>query len=160
VSQDVASGVEKRRRYRATAETQNNARAAALARRDLESQARYLDAIERLGTVSAGCRAAHVAASTVYAWRALDETFQLSEDQARSTFADRLEEEAVRRAHDGVPRPVFQGGVLVGYEQVYSDHLLWKLLQAVRPEKYRENLQLQVTSVIKQVSGFEPSEVL
>jgi hypothetical protein len=156
----VASAVEKRVRYRAAAKSGDNARAAQLERRDLEHQARYLDAISKLGTVTAGCRAAHVTPASVYAWRLLDESFQMAEDEARSAFADRLEEEAVRRAHDGTPRPVFQGGVLVGYEQVYSDHLLWKLLQAVRPEKYRENLQLNVTSVIKQVSGFEPQDVL
>jgi hypothetical protein len=49
----------------------------------------------------------------------------------------RLEDEAVRRAYEGVERPVFQGGKQVGVVREYSDTLLIFLLKALRPEKYR-----------------------
>jgi hypothetical protein len=88
--------------------------------------------------LTAGCKATRVSHNTVYLWRELDEAFAMAENQARSTFADTLEEEVVRRARDGYDRPVYQGGELVGHERVNSDNLLWRLLQAVRPEKYRD----------------------
>jgi hypothetical protein len=128
--------------------------------READQQRRYLAAIEKIGTLRSGCRAAKCSPNTVYLWRELDEAFAMAENQARSTFADNLEEEAVRRARDGYDRPVYQGGELVGYERVYSDNLLWKLLQAVRPEKYRNQVDLSVNTVIKEIAGFDPKDVL
>jgi hypothetical protein len=139
-----------------TARTRTRARE----EQETDQKARYLRAVEQVGTLRAGCKAARVSHNTVYAWRELDEVFAMAENQARSTFADGLEEEVVRRARDGYDRPVYQGGELVGYERVYSDNLLWKLLQAVRPEKYRDKLDLNVASVVKEVVGFDPKDVL
>lgn len=144
--------------YRRTART--NGRARDLDERESGQKERYLRAIGAVGTVSAGCRAARVSHNTVYAWREVDETFALAENQARSSFADALEAEAVRRAVEGSQRPIYQQGQLVGYETVYSDALLWNLLRATRPEKYRERMDLNVSSVVKQVSGFDPKDVL
>jgi len=42
------------------------------------------------------------------------------------------EDEAVRRAVDGVEKPVFYKGKIVGYTLEYSDYLLLKLLAAYR----------------------------
>ena len=42
-----------------------------------------------------------------------------------------------RRARDGVKRPVFYMGQIVGYIQEYSDTLLKFLLEAKRPAVYR-----------------------
>jgi hypothetical protein len=41
---------------------------------------------------------------------------------------------------EGVDKPVYQGGVLVGYVREYSDQLLVTLLKAHRPEKFRDNV--------------------
>jgi hypothetical protein len=125
-----------------------------------QEQERYLKALEAVGTLTAGCKAAKVSANTVYAWREMSETFAMRENQARSTFADTLEAEAVRRARQGTERPVYQQGQLVGYETVYSDALLWNLLRSARPEKYRDRLDLNVSSVVKQVAGFDPADLL
>ena len=59
--------------------------------------------------------------------------------------ADMLEDEAVRRAKDGVERPVYQGGKLVGHVQEYSDTLLIFLLKGARPEKYRDRVQRELS---------------
>jgi hypothetical protein len=66
----------------------------------------------------------------------------------------------VRRAWHGFLRPIYQGGQRVGFEPVYSDNLLWNLLKALRPEKYRDRLDMNVASIVKEVVGFNPSEVL
>lgn len=127
---------------------------------DAPRKERYLRAIGTAGTLAAGCRAAKVSHNTVYAWRETDQEFAMRENQARSSFADALEEAAVRRARDGIERPVYQQGQLVGYETVYSDALLWNLLKATRPEKFRERLDMNVSSVVKQIAGFAPEDVL
>ena len=59
--------------------------------------------------------------------------------------ADTLEDEAVRRAKDGVEKPVYQGGKLVGHVQEYSDTLLIFLLKGARPEKYRDRVQQELS---------------
>jgi hypothetical protein len=121
---------------------------------------RYLRALAETGTVSAGVRAAATSWGTVHKWRELDPVFSLAEHQARTEFGDALEEEAKRRAFNGVPRPVFHGGKRVGTVTEYSDRLLEMLLKGAKPEKYHDKLDLEVRQVIKAVGGFDPTEVL
>jgi hypothetical protein len=117
--------------------------------KDLKSaRAKYLRAVERTGTLTAGCRAARVSPNTVYAWREHDAEFTLLEQQARNVFADNLEAEAVRRAWHGALKPIYQQGVLVGSVAETSDVLLMFLLKAVRPEKYRERVQQEVSGTV------------
>ena len=56
-----------------------------------------------------------------------------------------LEDEAHRRAFEGVPEPVFHQGVECGSVRKYSDTLAIFLLKAHRPEKYRENSRMELT---------------
>jgi hypothetical protein len=49
---------------------------------------------------------------------------------------DLLEEEAIRRARDGVLRPVFYKGKVIGHVREYSDQLLMLLLIGKRPNVY------------------------
>jgi hypothetical protein len=125
-----------------------------------EQKARYLKTVGQVGTLTAGCRAARCSPHTVYAWREQDLAFAMAENEARAAFADGIEEEAIRRAWHGIKRPIYQGGKLVGYETVYSDNLLLQLLKALKPEKYRERLDLSVNTVVKEVAGFNPKDVL
>jgi hypothetical protein len=61
---------------------------------------------------------------------------------AKEMAADRLEEEAWRRAVDGVEEPVgFYRGEPGAYVRRYSDTLLIFLLKGLRPEKYRERYE-------------------
>jgi len=61
-----------------------------------------------------------------------------AEAEKRAVMA--LEDEAVRRAREGVRRPVRYKGKIVGYETDYSDQLLVFLLKNWAPDKYREQL--------------------
>jgi len=125
-------------------------------------QAAYLRGFSTDGTLTTGCRTAHVAYQTVYAWREHDDDFVLAENQARAALADKLEAEAIRRAYNGWERPIYQRGILVGVERCYSDMLLKMMLGALRPEKYRERVDVsgQVEQVVRQVAGFNAAEVV
>ena len=123
-------------------------------------KARYLKEVALVGTVSAGCKAAHVDRLHVLAWRRDDPEFVVAEEHARETLIDSMEAEAFRRGVKGVQKPIYQGGVLAGYVTEYSDLLLQLMLRANRPDKYREKQDVQVAVVIKAISGVQPSDVL
>lgn len=65
--------------------------------------------------------------------------------QAVEAGTDVLEDEARRRAFEGVEKPVYQGGKLVGTVREYSDTLLIFLLNGRRPEKFRPLSRVEVT---------------
>jgi hypothetical protein len=50
----------------------------------------------------------------------------------------------------------------VGVERIYSDTLLKMMLGALRPEKFRERVDVSgtVEQIVRQVAGFDAREVL
>ena len=74
---------------------------------------------------------------TIMKWPDADEEFAERWRDAIEEGIDKLEDEAIRRARDGVKRPVFYMGKVVGHVQEYSDSLLKFLLEAKRPAVYR-----------------------
>jgi len=58
------------------------------------------------------------------------------------------EDEADRRAVDGVERPVYHKGEVVGYIKEYSDQMLALQLKAGNPDKYAERKQVDVKGVM------------
>ncbi len=58
---------------------------------------------------------------------------------------DRMEDEARRRAVDGVEESVFYQGEQVSTVRRYSDTLLIFMLKARRPETYRERSDINST---------------
>lgn len=129
----------------------------------VEEQKRvYLEAFAEYCTITAGCDAAHVDNTTVYRWREMDDVFVIQENMLRARLADRLEQEAIRRAYIGWDRPIYQRGELVGYERQYDGSLLKMLLAAYKPSVFRENINVsgQVEQIIRQVAGFNAAEVL
>lgn len=80
-----------------------------------------------------------------YEERRADEDFAKAWDEAIEAGSDMMEDEARRRAIEGITEPVgwFQGSP-GGYVQRYSDNLLMFLLKGRRPEKFRENHSVDV----------------
>ena len=94
---------------------------------------------------------------------ATDETFRQRVDEARRIGAERLEDEAYRRAVEGVERAKYgAGGFQIGVEREYSDRLLHVLLKANKPEKYGENWAIKHQhsgSVETRVAGVDRDEL-
>lgn len=95
-------------------------------------QAAFLKALAKEGIVSLACDAAGVGRGTPYAWREQDESFAAAWDVAYEQSIDLLEAEARRRAFEGVKKPVFRGGQIVGEVTEFSDRLLEFLLNGRR----------------------------
>ena len=101
-------------------------------------KAKFLKELARGGLVLAACDVAGVSKSTVYELRKSDAEFAAAWDDALERSADVLEAEARRRAVEGVVKPIYWNGELIGTERVYSDQLLVTLLRGRRPEVFSE----------------------
>jgi hypothetical protein len=104
---------------------------------------RFLAILATGMSVQKSCDAAGMPRSSAYTWRDSDPVFAAEWDAAVDAGTDRLEDEAWRRAHDGVDEPVFQGGKEVGAVRRYSDNILLRLLSARRPSQYRERQTIE-----------------
>ena len=69
-----------------------------------------------------------------------DEDFAAEWDIALESAVNVLEQEGLRRAHEGVSEPVYYKGEVVGHVQKYSDTLLMFMLRALKPDTYREKV--------------------
>jgi len=101
----------------------------------------FLNALAKTGTVKGATELSGVSRASHYRWLE-DDAYRVGLERARRMAADILEDEAWRRAVDGVDRVIFnKKGVAVGIETRYSDRLMEKLLAANLPEKYKERVE-------------------
>lgn len=100
-------------------------------------QAKFCEYLARTANVTKACEAINVSRVQVYHERRRNEEFAEAWDAAREAGLDALEEEARRRALDGVTEDVYYQGTVVGQKINYSDTLLMFLLNGGRPEVYR-----------------------
>ena len=96
----------------------------------------FLDVLRSTANVSRAARAAGMPTSSLYRQRAESASFAAEWDAAISEAIDTVEEELIRRARDGVTKPIFYGGKQVGTMQMHSNDLLMFLAKARRPEIY------------------------
>ena len=74
-----------------------------------------------------------------------DANFAAQWDAAAEAAADDLESEAIRRARDGVYKPVWYRGECVGHTIEFSDTLLMFMLKGARPDKFAERKKVDTT---------------
>jgi hypothetical protein len=121
-----------------------------------------LAALAETGNVSKACAAAEVGRATHYEWLRDDPQYAKDAADAMEHAADLLEEEARRRAHDGVDEPVFYQGEVCGTVRKYSDTLLIFLLKGAKPDKFRERSSVVVEDPVKALAkllGVQPEEI-
>lgn len=109
-------------------------------------RAAFLRALAISGKVAQSARAAGYADSTyLQKLRLSDEEFAQQWDLALESAADDLEDEVIRRAKEGVLEPHYHKGLVVGFTKKYSDQLAMFMLKALRPDKYRETVNVDAT---------------
>lgn len=94
------------------------------------------------GNVSKACEVAELPRKTVYNWKSNDPAFAEKWEEAVEWGTEELEQEARRRAFQGVEEPVFYQGGTCGTVRKYSDTLLIFLLKGRKPEKYRDRHEI------------------
>ena len=111
-----------------------------------KKQSAFLEAFRETGTLGGAAEKTHVGRGSHYRWLQQDPEYAAEFKDANEESADELEQEARRRALDGVDEPVFYRGERVGSIRRYSDQMLMLLLMAKRPEQFRE--RVDVTSKV------------
>lgn len=97
------------------------------------------------GNVARACDAVDISRMTAYTWRDDDPEFAADWDRAKEMGLDALEDEATRRAFDGVDKPIVYQGEVTGTMKEYSDTLLVFLLKGGKPDKYRERTSAEIS---------------
>lgn len=94
------------------------------------------------GNITAACRAAGITPNTFYQWVDSDAVFVNEFANAKAAVVDRLVDEAMRRAVDGVEKPVgFHKGAPSAYVREYSDTLLMFLLRGLKPDTFDRDVR-------------------
>jgi len=102
----------------------------------------FLSVLRNGLSITAACQQAGLTRSLVYVWRKEDAEFAAAWDDAVEMGIDRLEDEAYRRAHDGVQKPVFHQGEICGHIREFSDTLLIFTLKAKRRARYGDRQEI------------------
>lgn len=134
----------------------------------------FIDALrESGGNVSRACDLVAIHRRTAYEWRESDEDFARLWDEAVEAGTDDLEQEARRRALDGLRRKKFtKTGVPIidpmtgeQYEELeYSDTLLIFLMKGNRPDKYKDrsdvnlNANLSMVNLLQEAAKFKDEQ--
>lgn len=127
-------------------------------RKGVSKQGAFLAAFKITASITRAAAAAKIDRVLHYRWLAEDEEYTEAFRQAREEAAQALEDEAIRRAHEGWEEPVIYHGELcyqrdsrgrtrkrVLTVRKYSDQLLLATLKAWLPEKYRERVTAEHT---------------
>ncbi len=107
------------------------------------------------GVVTSAAKAAGIHPGTHYGWCKRDAKYKEAAGGAYQQAMDRFEDEATRRALDGVEEVVLYKGepVMVDGKVLkrvrHSDALLQFMLKAGRPDKYAERKQVEQNTTVK-----------
>jgi hypothetical protein len=116
-----------------------------------EREIAFLAALSATANVLRACEAAGIGRTTAYDWRDADEDFRKRWDRALEIGVEALEDEAVRRAHEGWEEPVMYQGQQCATVRKYSDTLLIFLLKGRKPERYRERVEHSGKMTLEQI---------
>lgn len=105
----------------------------------------FLAAFAECGNITRAAEIVDMDRRLHYGWLESDPAYPAAFAGAAEHAADRLEQEARRRAVEGTEKPVFYKGEMCGLIQEYSDTLLIFLLKGARPEKYKERISAEHT---------------
>lgn len=108
-----------------------------------QTQLNALKVIRQGYTLKRGAEVAGTTYNTLLGWRQNDPLFAAEVAEAMLEGNDRLHEEAVRRAAEGVQEPVFYQGQVSGYITRYSDRLL-EFLMSHRDKQFRSTQDINI----------------
>lgn len=108
----------------------------------------FLSVLAKTGRVAEAARACGFQdTSTLQRYRRENDDFSEEWDIAIEAAANILEEEAIRRATEGVLEPVYYKGEVAGYKTNYSDALMMFMLRGLKPTVYRETARGGETNI-------------
>jgi len=110
----------------------------------MEKLVAFCAALATTGRVGRACVAVGISMQTAFTWKKEIPHFSEMWDDAEKIGTSLAEDEAWRRAVDGVEKPVFYKGQRVSTVLEYSDTLLINILRARKPDVYRDNSRVEL----------------
>lgn len=117
----------------------------------IKKKSEFLDALRDTGNITIACRACNISRQAAYDARINDPDFADRWDDAIHHATEILEYECRRRALEGFLEPVYYAGKQVGTIRKFSDTLAIFLLKAARPQKYRDNVSIDVNANVEKL---------
>jgi hypothetical protein len=105
----------------------------------------FLAAYAEIGNITRAAELANISRQSHYEWLRDDPNYPALFRSADEQASERLEQEARRRAVEGVEKPVFHKGEVCGTIREYSDTLLIFLLKGAKPEKYHDRVRQEMS---------------
>ena len=115
----------------------------------------FLDALGKTANVTLACQLAGIHRNAAYNAKYRSKEFSDAWEAAIEEAVDLLEASARSRAM-GIDEPVYYQGKQVDTIKRYSDTLTMFLLKAHRPEKFRDNVQVEHSG---EIDGGAPSKI-
>jgi hypothetical protein len=118
--------------------------------------AQFLKCLGDTASITDACKYAEIGRTTAYRWRAKNDDFRKAWDEAQELGTDALEDEAIRRASQGVAKKKFtaKGEPVIDpetgkqyVEHDYSDTMLIFMLKARRPDKFKDRNETMLGGV-------------
>lgn len=103
----------------------------------------FLAAYAHTGRLVRAAKAAQCNWRMHYYWLKVDPHYAEKFAEAKQMAGDFLEDEAIRRATEGVTRTIFFKDTPIAEETDYSDTLLIFLLKGAKPEQYKDRFQVE-----------------
>jgi hypothetical protein len=100
----------------------------------------FLKALAVYGNITKAAALAGMDRRKIYQMRKEEPEFDREWAEAAKVGINGLEDEARRRAYEGVEEKIFRDGALVDVRTVYSDSLLAMLLRGGKPDKYANRM--------------------
>lgn len=110
---------------------------------DLSWHVHFINQLLAFPNVTAACAVAGVSRKTAYEHRSKYPEFAEQWAAAEQKAVDDLEQAVWGRAKDGVEKPVYQGGELVGTVREFSDSLAALILKGRRSEIYGDKSKIE-----------------
>lgn len=102
-------------------------------------------AMYRTRNLYEACKGLGVKLQTVTHWMKNDPVFAREMEEVTEAISGQLQKAGLQRAIEGVEKPVYQRGELVGHTREYSDLLHMFYQKALKPHVYREKMEMQHT---------------
>jgi len=103
-----------------------------------------LGAVASTGNLTLACEELNMSRLSVYAFKKENESFRAALNEALNLGVEAWKDEAARRAFQGWERPIFQQGLQVGAERMFSDTLALALLKAADPEHFQDKSRMEL----------------
>lgn len=104
----------------------------------------FVDSLAKCGVILVAAQEARVSRATAARYRETDDDFRQAWDEALESSLDLVQARGAQLATEGVLRPIYQGGKLVGHERQYDPGMIQFFLKTKRRAEFGDKLAIDL----------------